>query len=117
MLKVKNWKEFLTIKREAKAWIKVPQKGEKKNLLEMVKDNAKVTLEQFKDKILKEKEINKRTLEEIQDILSLDEPPYRIEAYDISNIQGVDSVGTMIVFEDGKAKNSDYRRFKIKKFR
>ena len=106
--------EFLTIKREAKAWIKVPQKGEKKNLLEMVKDNAKVTLEQFKDKILKEKEINKRTLEEIQDILSLDEPPYRIEAYDISNIQGVDSVGTMIVFEDGKAKNSDYRRFRIK---
>ena len=80
----------------------------------MVKDNAKVTLEQFKDKILKEKEINKRTLEEIQDILSLDEPPYRIEAYDISNIQGVDSVGTMIVFEDGKAKNSDYRRFRIK---
>lgn len=106
--------EFLTIKREAKAWIKIPQKGEKKNLLEMVKDNAKVTLEQFKDKILKEKEINKRTLEEIQDILSLDEPPYRIEAYDISNIQGVDSVGTMIVFEDGKAKNSDYRRFRIK---
>ena len=106
--------EFLTIKREAKAWIKVPQKGEKKNLLEMVKDNAKVTLEQFKDKILKEKEINRRTLEEIQDILSLDEPPYRIEAYDISNIQGVDSVGTMIVFEDGKAKNSDYRRFRIK---
>ena len=106
--------EFLTIKREGKAWIKIPQKGEKKNLLEMVKDNGKVTLEQFKDKILKEKEINRKNLEEIQYILSLDEPPFRIEAYDISNIQGVDSVGTMIVFEDGKAKNSDYRRFRIK---
>ena len=80
----------------------------------MVKDNGKVTLEQFKDKILKEKEINRKNLEEIQNILSLDEPPFRIEAYDISNIQGVDSVGTMIVFEDGKPKNSDYRRFRIK---
>lgn len=80
----------------------------------MVKDNGKVTLEQFKDKILKEKEINRKNLEEIQYILSLDEPPFRIEAYDISNIQGVDSVGTMIVFEDGKPKNSDYRRFRIK---
>ena len=106
--------EFLTIKREGKAWIKIPQKGEKKNLLEMVKDNGKVTLEQFKDKILKEKEINRKNLEEIQYILSLDEPPFRIEAYDISNIQGVDSVGTMIVFEDGKPKSSDYRRFRIK---
>ena len=47
-------------------------------------------------------------------MLDLDEWPTRIEAYDISNIQGVDSVGTMVVFEEGRAKNSDYRRFKIK---
>ena len=51
---------------------------------------------------------------QLQELLSLDEWPSRIEAYDISNIQGVDSVGTMIVFEEGRAKNSDYRRFKIK---
>lgn len=106
--------QWLTLKRESKVWIKIPQKGEKKELLDMVEKNAKVTLEQFKTKILQDKEFYKTALEEIAEILSLDELPHRIEAYDISNIQGVDSVGTMIVFEDGRAKNSDYRRFKIK---
>ena len=106
--------EYLTIKRGAKVWIKVPQKGQKKEMLEMVKNNARITLEKFKDKYLKDKEINRISLLELQDLLELEECPQRIEAYDISNIQGVDSVGTMIVFEEGRAKNSDYRRFKIK---
>ena len=106
--------EYLTIKRGAKLWIKVPQKGQKKEMLEMVKNNARITLEKFKDKYLKDKEINRISLLELQDLLELEECPQRIEAYDISNIQGVDSVGTMIVFEEGRAKNSDYRRFKIK---
>lgn len=106
--------EFLTIKRGLKVFVKVPIKGEKKEMLELVKSNAKVTLDQFKDKILRDKEINRLCLEEIQELLELDSMPIRIEAYDISNIQGVDSVGSMIVFEDGKAKNSDYRRFRIK---
>ena len=94
--------------------MKIPIKGEKKDMLELVKNNAKVTLDQFKDKILKDKEINRICLDQIQNLLELDSIPFRIEAYDISNIQGVDSVGSMIVFEDGKAKNSDYRRFHIK---
>ncbi|WP_297417688.1 excinuclease ABC subunit UvrC [Clostridium sp.] len=106
--------EFLSIKRGSKVYVKIPIKGEKKEMLELVKNNAKITLEQFKDKILKDKEINRISLENIQELLELDTLPYRIEAYDISNIQGVDSVGSMIVFEDGKAKNSDYRRFRIK---
>ena len=106
--------EYLTIKRGAKVWIKVPQKGQKKEMLEMVKNNARITLEKFKYKYLKDKEINRISLLELQDLLELEECPQRIEAYDISNIQGVDSVGTMIVFEEGRAKNSDYRRFKIK---
>ncbi|MDU1313073.1 MAG: excinuclease ABC subunit UvrC [Clostridium septicum] len=106
--------EFLTIKRGSKVWIKIPQKGQKKDMLEMVKNNGKVTLEKFKDKFLQEKEINRISLLELQESLSLDEAPFRIEAYDISNIQGVDSVGTMVVFEEGRAKNSDYRRFRIK---
>ncbi|MGL4773168.1 MAG: excinuclease ABC subunit UvrC [Clostridium sp.] len=106
--------EFLTVKRGKKAWIKTPQKGEKKDLLELVKNNAKLTLEQFKDKIIKEKEINRISLQELMEVLDLEDAPTRIEAYDISNIQGVDSVGTMIVFEEGKSKPSDYRRFKIK---
>lgn len=106
--------EFLTIKRGSKVSLKISQKGEKKSMLDMVKENAKITLEKFKDKILQEKATNKNSLNELSEILGLDIFPHRIEAYDISNIQGVDSVGSMIVFEDGKAKNSDYRRFRIK---
>ena len=101
--------KFLTEKRGSKVWIKVPKKGDKKNLLDMVRNNAKIMLDQFKEKMVEEKELNKSALTELADSL-----PVRIEAYDISNIQGVDSVGTMVVFENGKAKNSDYRRFKIK---
>lgn len=106
--------EFLTIKRGSKVWIKVPKKGEKVELLDMVAENAKVTLDKFKDKILSDKEINRVALEELREVLDLDELPMRIEAYDISNTQGMDSVGTMVVFEEGKPKNSDYRRFRIK---
>lgn len=106
--------EFLSIKRGSKVFIKIPLKGEKKDMLELVKNNAKMTLDQFKDKIMQDKEINRICLEQIQDLLELDDLPQRIEAYDISNIQGVDSVGSMIVFEGGKSKNSDYRRFRIK---
>lgn len=111
---IKTLQEFLTIKRGSNAYIKIPQKGEKKETLELVKNNAKVVLEQFKQKILQENELNRICLDELQQLLELDEIPSRIEAYDISNIQGVDSVGSMIVFENGKAKNSDYRRFRIK---
>ncbi|MBU5485168.1 excinuclease ABC subunit UvrC [Clostridium sp. MSJ-11] len=105
--------EWLTIKRGSKVWIKIPQKGEKKNILELVGKNAKFTLEQFKLKILQDKEIHQSALKELKALLELEEMPMRIEAYDISNIQGVDSVGSMVVFENGKSKNSDYRRFKI----
>lgn len=106
--------KFLTEKRGSKVWIKVPKKGDKKNLLDMVRNNAKIMLDQFKEKMVEEKELNKSALTELADVLGLDSLPVRIEAYDISNIQGLDSVGTMVVFENGKAKNSDYRRFKIK---
>jgi excinuclease ABC subunit C len=106
--------EWLTMKRGSKVSIKVPQRGDKKDLLEMVTKNAKLTLEQFKLKLLQDKEIHKTALKELASVIDLEELPNRIEAYDISNIQGVDSVGSMIVFEGGKAKNSDYRRFKIK---
>nr|WP_290441582.1 excinuclease ABC subunit UvrC [Clostridium gasigenes] len=106
--------EFLAIKRGSRVLVRIPQKGQKKEMLEMVKNNGKITLEQFKDKFLRDKEINKTSLGELKDLLDLDELPFRIEAYDISNIQGVDSVGTMVAFEEGRAKNSDYRRFRIK---
>ena len=106
--------EYLSNKKGKKVSIKIPQKGVKKDMLNMVQENAKITLTQFKGKMIKDKEENKEALETLARELELDSIPERIEAYDISNIQGMDSVGSMVVFEKGKAKNSDYRRFKIK---
>lgn len=105
--------EWLTLKKGSKAYIKLPQKGEKKDTLNLVAENARMTLENFKTKIMQDKEMNKISLEELADALGLESLPERIEAYDISNIQGMDSVGSMVVFENGTPKNSDYRRFKI----
>lgn len=105
--------KWLSYKKGSKVEIKVPKKGEKKKLLNMVEENAKITLEQFKLKIKKESKIYMESIQKLKDMLNLEEIPNRIEAYDISNIQGVDSVGSMVVFEHGKPKKSDYRRFKI----
>ncbi|AGK98365.1 excinuclease ABC subunit UvrC [Clostridium pasteurianum] len=114
ILETELLEQWLTMKRGSKVELRIPQKGDKKNLLEMVKKNATATLDQFKLKLMQDKALHKETLKDLAHILNLEDLPHRIEAYDISNIQGVDSVGSMIVFENGKAKNSDYRRFKIK---
>ncbi|MGH4050661.1 MAG: excinuclease ABC subunit UvrC [Clostridium sp.] len=106
--------QWLSARKESKVIIKVPKMGEKKKTLDMVQNNAKITLENFKLKDMQDKEVHKIALEEIVELLELDEVPERIESYDISNIMGVDSVGSMVVFENGKPKSSDYRRFKIK---
>lgn len=105
--------QWLTLRRENKVAIKIPQKGDKKDILQMAEKNAELNLQQFKNKILQDKDVNQKALKTLAEILNLKEYPHRIEAYDISNIQGVDSVGSMVVFEEGKPKNSDYRRFKI----
>ncbi len=106
--------QWLTSKREGKVEIKVPLKGEKKKLVEMVQKNALITLEQFSEKMRREKQKGEQALKELQEVLHLPKVPYRIEGFDISNIQGTDSVGSMVVLEGGKPKKSDYRRFKIK---
>lgn len=106
--------EWLSTKKGSKVSLKIPKRGDKVQFLEMVKKNAQMTLEQFKQKLLMDKEIQGTVLKELAELLELDELPHRIEAFDISNTQGFDSVGSMIVFEEGKAKNGDYRRFKIK---
>lgn len=112
-LDIELLEQWLTLRRGSKVFIKVPQKGEKKDILQMAEKNAQMNLEQFKSKLIQDKEIHKKSLEELASLMNLSEFPRRIEAYDISNIQGVDSVGSMVVFEDGKPKNTDYRRFKI----
>ncbi|MDP6714091.1 MAG: excinuclease ABC subunit UvrC [SAR202 cluster bacterium] len=106
--------EWLTEKRQSKVQIHVPQRGEKRKLAQMVADNASQSLEQLTIRRIHEETNNSSAMEELQEALSLPSVPRRIECYDISNIQGTNSVGSMVVFEDGKPKTSHYRRFKIK---
>jgi excinuclease ABC subunit C len=80
----------------------------------MVAENAVQGLEQLMVRITSDSANMDAAINELQEALSLPRPPRRIECYDISNIQGTNSVGSMVVFEDGKSKSSDYRRFKIK---
>ena len=100
--------------KESKVTINVPKRGDKLGLVEMVRNNAKDMLNKHGDKFIKKYRENISALEEIQHILELEDLPKRIEAFDISNISGVGSVGSMVVFENGEAKKSDYRRFRIK---
>jgi excinuclease ABC subunit C len=94
--------------------IAVPKRGDKVRLVEMVKQNAGEVLEQQRIKWLTDSQKTQMALEELQEVLNLVTPPQRIECYDISNTQGTNSVGAMVVFEGGRPKNSEYRRFKIK---
>lgn len=105
---------WLSDKKESKVEITVPQRGDKVKLVEMVNKNARDMLDKYGDKFLKKHRQNIKALEEIQYTLGLENLPKRIEAYDISNISGMQAVGSMVVFENGEAKRSDYRRFKIK---
>ncbi|SCG83880.1 UvrABC system protein C Protein uvrC [Proteiniborus sp. DW1] len=105
---------WLSDKRGSKVSIRVPKRGEKNLLVEMVRKNALDMLDKYSDKLKRKMEGNEKALNELKEVLQLDDIPRRIEAFDISNIQGVESVGSMVVFENGQSKNSDYRRFKIK---
>ncbi|AUN12990.1 excinuclease ABC subunit UvrC [Paraclostridium sordellii] len=106
--------EWLSDKKGQKVFIRVPQKGEKKSLIEMVRKNAVEYLEKFSNmnKLKYQKSIG--ALEELKNIIGLEKIPRRIESFDISNIQGVDSIGSMVVFTDGKKDKKEYRRYKIK---
>lgn len=106
--------EWLSDKKGQKVFIRVPQKGEKKSLIEMVRKNAVEYLEKFSNmnKLKYKKSIG--ALEELKNIIGLEKIPRRIESFDISNIQGVDSIGSMVVFTDGKKDKKEYRRYKIK---
>lgn len=105
---------YLSSKRGSKVNVKIPKRGEKSELVELAKKNAEAALDQLKYKMVRERQMTEGALEELAAILGLDDFPNRIEAFDISNIQGTDPVASMVVFEGGKPKNRDYRRFKIK---
>ncbi|MFL2640079.1 MAG: excinuclease ABC subunit UvrC [Dehalococcoidia bacterium] len=94
--------------------LKVPKRGEKRRLTKLVAENAVAGLKSYHLKNLAAKDSRSAAIREITEELNLPNPPKRIECYDISNTQGTDSVGSMVVFENGIPKKSDYRRFKIK---
>ena len=104
---------WLQEKRNGPVKVHVPQRGEKRKLVQMVAENAAQGLEQLKVRQSEGSDVD-AAMEEIQEALSLPRPPARIECYDISNIQGTNPVGSMAVFVDGRPKSSHYRRFKIK---
>ena len=105
--------EWLTGMRGSKVEIKVPQRGEKVEILSTVERNARYALIQFVNKRSTDSAISGKALVEIQEALGLDRPPLRIECFDISNISGTSVVASMVVFEDGLPKKSEYRRFII----
>lgn len=107
---VETW---LTQKRGQKVTIRVPKKGTKEKLVEMARENAEIVLRQDRDRIRREEGRTIGAVHEIEKLIGI-ERTMRMEAYDISNISGFESVGSMIVYEKGKPKRSDYRKFKIK---
>lgn len=105
--------EWLSAKRGQRVHIRVPKKGTKERMVELAKRNAQLVLAQDKERIKREEGRTIGAMKEIADLLGL-EHINRVEAFDISNISGYNSVGSMVVYEKGKPKNSDYRKFKIK---
>ena len=105
--------QWLTAKKGQKVRVVVPQKGQKERLVELAQKNAAMVLEQDKEKIKREELRTIGAMNQIGDWLGLNWVR-RIEAYDISNISGFESVGSMVVYEDGRPKRNDYRKFKIK---
>ena len=104
--------EWLGGKRGGRVYIRVPKKGTKEKLVELAAKNAEIVLEQDKDRMKREEGRTIGAMKEIASLLGI-ENISRVEAYDISNISGFEAVGSMIVYERGKPKRSDYRKFKI----
>ena len=105
---------WLETKRKGPVEINVPQRGAKRRLIEMVTTNAAQGLEQLKLKWISDSTRMETAMSELQEELNLPRSPKRIECYDVSHIQGTNTVASMSVFQDGKPLSSNYRRFKIK---
>ncbi|MEV8564122.1 excinuclease ABC subunit UvrC [Streptomyces sp. NPDC051322] len=108
--------QWLAGRRGSQVSLRIPQRGDKKDLMATVQRNAQQALVLHKTKRASDLTTRSRALEEIAEALALDSAPLRIECYDISHLQGDDVVASMVVFEDGLARKSEYRRFQIKSF-
>jgi excinuclease ABC subunit C len=106
--------QWLTQTRSTKVEIRVPLRGDKRELHELVTQNAKQELNRHRLRRAADHTARSRALSELQDLLGLPEAPLRIECYDMAHLQGTDYVGSMVVLEDGLPLKRDYRRFKIK---
>ena len=105
--------EWLTDRRKQRVYIRVPKKGTKEKLVELAEENAKMVLDKDRERIKREEGRTIGAVHEVEEWLGLS-GIRRMEAYDISNISGFESVGSMVVYEKGKPKRSDYRKFRIK---
>ncbi|MFD7122347.1 excinuclease ABC subunit UvrC [Streptomyces sp. NPDC059922] len=108
--------QWLSERRGSHVSLRIPQRGDKKDLMATVGRNAQQSLVLHKTKRASDLTTRSRALEEIAEALGLDSAPLRIECYDISHLQGDDVVASMVVFEDGLARKGEYRRFQIKTF-
>ncbi|MFB7219134.1 excinuclease ABC subunit UvrC [Streptomyces sp. NPDC056227] len=108
--------QWLADRRGSQVSLRIPQRGDKKDLMVTVQRNAQQALGLHKTKRASDLTTRSRALEEIAEALGLDSAPLRIECFDISHLQGDDVVASMVVFEDGLARKSEYRRFQIKGF-
>jgi len=108
------YQDWLSDLRGSAVSVRVPQRGEKRELQQMVTRNASEELVRHRLKRAQDHNSRARALNELQDALGLPEAPLRIECFDMSHLQGTDYVGSMVVMEDGLPKKSEYRRFKIK---
>ncbi|MFD5319799.1 excinuclease ABC subunit UvrC [Streptomyces sp. NPDC127098] len=108
--------DWLSGRRGSRVSLRVPQRGDKKDLMTTVERNAQQALALHKTKRASDLTTRSRALEEIAEALGLDSAPLRIECFDVSHLQGDDVVASMVVFEDGLARKSEYRRFEIKSF-
>jgi excinuclease ABC subunit C len=106
--------QWLSERRGGPVHLRVPQRGDKKTLAETVARNAGQSLALHKLRRASDLTTRSKALQEIQDALDLDDAPLRIECYDVSNLQGTHVVASMVVFEDGLARKSEYRRFSVK---
>lgn len=106
--------QWLSSKRGSKVEVKVPLRGEKLKIIEMAMENARESLDIYLAKVKKDLEKTEGAVVELKEILGIETMPRRIEAFDISHIQGTDPVASMIVFENGKSSNKEYRRYKIR---
>jgi excinuclease ABC subunit C len=108
--------QWLAGRRGSQVSLRIPQRGDKKDLMATVQRNAQQALVLHKTKRASDLTTRSRAMEEIAEALGLDSAPLRIECYDISHLQGDDVVASMVVFEDGLVRRSEYRRFQIKTF-